>query len=150
MLPSKFYGIAAAGRPTIHVGATDGEIPRLLREAGAGMAVAQGDGEALAGAILRLRDDPRLREQMGRSGRLLCEARFSRGAAMRQWEAQLRTILAASQPQVGHHAAAFPAKSRPNPSFPTTHRPVYCDPEALPPSPLAVSARVDDDSRISL
>jgi hypothetical protein len=30
IVPSKFYGIAAAGRPTIFIGAENGEIARLL------------------------------------------------------------------------------------------------------------------------
>ncbi len=93
IVPSKFYGIAAAGRPTIHVGAMDGEIPRLLRKAEAGLAVARGDGEGLALAILRLRDDAALRERMGHNARLLCEARFSRRAALERWEAVLGSAM---------------------------------------------------------
>jgi len=93
IVPSKFYGIAAAGRPTIHAGAMDGEIPRLLLDAEAGLAVAQGDGEGLALAILRLRDDAALRERMGRNARLLCEAQFSRPAALERWVAALSTAV---------------------------------------------------------
>lgn len=93
IVPSKFYGIAAAGRPTIHVGAMDGEIPRLLLDAEAGLAVAQGDGEGLALAILRLRDDAALRERMGRNARLLCEAQFSRPAALERWVAALSAAV---------------------------------------------------------
>ena len=94
IVPSKFYGIAAAGRPTIHVGAMDGEIPRWLLDAEAGLAVAQGDGEGLALAILRLRDDAALRERMGRNARLLCEAQFSRPAALELWVAALTAAMA--------------------------------------------------------
>jgi hypothetical protein len=141
IVPSKFYGVAAAGRPTIHVGATEGEIPALLRESGAGLVVAQGDGDGLADAILRLRNDPRLRERMGRSARLLCEARFSRGGAMRQWEAQLRAIVAESQPQRGHYPEEAQAQSRPDSSCATMQGDVYGDPKTL--SELAVDGRVD-------
>lgn len=93
IVPSKLYGIAAAGRPIIHVGATDGEIPKLLEEAGAGLAVAQGDGEALALAILQLRADPELRQRMGYHARRLCDTRFSREAAIRCWEGHLRAVV---------------------------------------------------------
>ena len=86
IVPSKFYGIAAAGRPTIFVGSRDGEIAGLLASGEAGIAVAQGDGTGLAGAILGLRDDPELRERMGRNARRLCEERFSRRAALERWE----------------------------------------------------------------
>ena len=47
-MPSKFYGIAAAGRPTIFIGAEHGEIGRILEENGCGFAVTPGDGEARA------------------------------------------------------------------------------------------------------
>ncbi len=85
-MPSKFYGIAAAGRPTIFVGSREGEIAGLLASGEAGLAVAQGDGSGLAEAVLRLRDDPELRERMGRNARRLCEERFSRAAALERWE----------------------------------------------------------------
>ena len=86
IVPSKFYGIAAAGRPTIFVGSLEGEIAGLLAEGEAGFSVAMGDGEGLADAILRLRDDPEFRERMGRNARRLCEERFSRRAALERWE----------------------------------------------------------------
>ena len=94
IVPSKYYGIAAAGRPTIFVGSRDGEIARLLSAGEAGFAVDQGDGLGLAQAVLRLRDDPVLRERMGQNARRLCEERFSRRAAMEHWG---RVLLAASE-----------------------------------------------------
>jgi glycosyltransferase involved in cell wall biosynthesis len=90
IVPSKFYGIAAAGRPTIFVGSSDGEIAGLLASGEAGLAVDQGDDAGLAGVILRLRDNPALRERMGQNARRLCEERFSRRAALKHWERVLR------------------------------------------------------------
>jgi len=86
IVPSKFYGIAAAGRPAIFVGSPDGEIARLLAAGEAGIAVAQGDGAGLASAVLRLREDPELLARSGRNARALCEERFSRLAALDRWE----------------------------------------------------------------
>ena len=91
IVPSKFYGIAAAGRPTLFVGSLEGEIAGLLSAADAGVAVAQGDGAGLAAAILRLCDDAALRERMGRNARRLCEERFSRRGAFEHWEQILAT-----------------------------------------------------------
>ena len=45
IVPSKFYGIAAAGRPTIFIGAEDGEIARLLEANGCGFTVPACSGE---------------------------------------------------------------------------------------------------------
>lgn len=86
IVPSKFYGIAAAGRPTLFVGSLGGEIAGLLAAGEAGVSVAQGDGAGLARAVLRLRDEPELRDRMGASARRLCERRFSRRAALELWE----------------------------------------------------------------
>ena len=60
IVPSKFYGIAAAGRPTLFIGARDGEIARLVEEFGCGFTVAPGDGKGLADRILQLAQDPQL------------------------------------------------------------------------------------------
>lgn len=100
IVPSKFYGIAAAGRPTIFVGSQEGEIAGLLSSGPAGLAVAQGDGAGLAEAILRLRDDPDLWGSMGRHARRLCDERFSRPAALGHWE----RILAAQSDAAGADA----------------------------------------------
>jgi glycosyltransferase involved in cell wall biosynthesis len=95
IVPSKYYGIAAAARPAIFVGDPRGEIGALLSEAEAGLAVAQGDGAGLAEAIRCLRDAPALRERMGRNARRLCEERYSRHAALAQWE---RLLVDAARP----------------------------------------------------
>lgn len=51
IVPSKLYGILAAGRPTIYLGPLDTEIALTLEETGAGRVVAIGDAEGFAGAI---------------------------------------------------------------------------------------------------
>jgi len=89
VVPSKFYGIAAAGRPVIFVGEGDGEIARLIAAAGCGTTVPVGSAAALAAAIRALRDDPARVAMMGNAARHLLEARFDRRLAMARWEAML-------------------------------------------------------------
>jgi colanic acid biosynthesis glycosyl transferase WcaI len=86
IVPSKFYGICAAGRPVIMVGDTKGEIGSIVKDAGCGLAVARGDDAGLAAAILRLRDDSALRDAMGGRARRLLEDRFSRSNALGLWQ----------------------------------------------------------------
>src|SRR5262249_2364813 len=38
-VPSKFYGVAAAGRPTVAIGSSDGEIARLVRQHASGLVI---------------------------------------------------------------------------------------------------------------
>ena len=86
IVPSKFYGICAVGRPVIMVGDTEGEIGSIVHDAGCGMAVAGGDDAGLAAAILRLRNDRALSDAMGRRARRLLDDRFSRSKALRLWQ----------------------------------------------------------------
>lgn len=53
VVPSKAYGIFAAGRPVIYVGPEDCEVARVIRESGHGAVVPNGDAAAVAEAIER-------------------------------------------------------------------------------------------------
>jgi glycosyltransferase involved in cell wall biosynthesis len=70
IVPSKVYGILAAGRP--YVAATDpsSEAAQIARESGCGLVAAPGDPAALAEAIATLYDDPAMTREMGTRARL--------------------------------------------------------------------------------
>ena len=91
-MPSKFYGIAAAGRPTIFIGSRDGEIARMLQEYGCGFTVAPGDGEALTERILALAGDRDLCEALGARARIAFERQWDKERAMAEWEALLQAV----------------------------------------------------------
>lgn len=88
VLPTKTYGIMAAGRPFVAT-SDPGDDLHALAQAGCGLWAPAGDAAALARAILRLRQNPRLAEQLGREARAHAEARYSIDAAARRWEAWL-------------------------------------------------------------
>jgi glycosyltransferase involved in cell wall biosynthesis len=85
VVPSKFYGVAAIGRPTIFIGDSQGEIATIIREADCGISVNQGDVGGMVAAVERLRDDVPLRETMGRNARAVFERRFDRELAIDAW-----------------------------------------------------------------
>jgi glycosyltransferase involved in cell wall biosynthesis len=85
VVPSKFYGIAAAGRPTVFVGSTSGEIAQLLVDYQCGIAVQTGDVQGLTAAITRLRSDAMLRRKYGENARRVFEERFDRRIALAAW-----------------------------------------------------------------
>jgi glycosyltransferase involved in cell wall biosynthesis len=62
----------------------------MIRAAGAGVAVATGDVQGLAGAISRLASDAEAREAMGRRGREAFDRDYARDVALRQWQAVLQ------------------------------------------------------------
>jgi colanic acid biosynthesis glycosyl transferase WcaI len=86
IVPSKYYGIAAAGRPAIFVGDTEGEIARVIEESATGFVVREGDKEGLIRAVLALWSDPGLAEAQGKAARQLFEARFDFPHALAKWQ----------------------------------------------------------------
>lgn len=91
-LPSKFYGIAAAGRPIIAVTASDGEIAHLVERYKCGSVVGVGDGVGFADVIAALAADRPAREEMGLRARSMLEANFSRSTALGKWDALLDLV----------------------------------------------------------
>lgn len=97
IVPSKFCGVAAAGRPTLFVGDGDGEIARVLRDAYCGYTVSNGDSRALAERIVALADDPALCDEMGRNARRVFEDRFERKQAVKAWREVLNDAWTVSR-----------------------------------------------------
>lgn len=100
IVPSKFLGIAAAGRPTLAVTETDGEIARLARKHQCGVVVEPGDSAGLAAAIEDLARDAATRERQGVNARRMLDAEFSREHALRRWR-ELLPEIEASQKKSG-------------------------------------------------
>ena len=92
IVPSKFYGIAAAGRPAIFIGDTDGEIARLIRRHACGRTVAVGDGAGLAQTIIDLAADPAACQRMGVRARQAFEVDFDKPIAIARWGEVLHEV----------------------------------------------------------
>lgn len=84
VIPNKAYQALACGRPLIT--ADTPAARELLRDGETALLVPPGDGEALAEAILRLRDED-LRERIGAAGRALFAERLDVGALAPRWAA---------------------------------------------------------------
>ncbi|MFM8795029.1 MAG: glycosyltransferase family 4 protein [Acidimicrobiales bacterium] len=68
-VPSKTYSILAAARPVVAAIDEGTEVPRMLAQSGAGVAVPPDDEDRFVEAIEALLADAPARERMGRSGR---------------------------------------------------------------------------------
>jgi colanic acid biosynthesis glycosyl transferase WcaI len=90
IVPSKYYGIAAAGRPAIFVGDPNGELARIIEESKTGFAIRDGDGAGLAEAILKLVRNPELTVEQGTRARRLFETRYDFTHAVKAWEGLIR------------------------------------------------------------
>jgi colanic acid biosynthesis glycosyl transferase WcaI len=94
IVPSKAYGVLAAGRPLISIGDVDGELARMVRSRRCGSAFACGEGESLAAEILRLSQDREECEAMGQRARLAFQAGYSLNSAVARWEELLGSLQA--------------------------------------------------------
>jgi glycosyltransferase involved in cell wall biosynthesis len=92
VVPSKFYGIAAAGRPAIMIGDEDGEIGAVIRDGNCGIVVPQGEPGALADAIRELAADPERTERLGANARALFESRYDAPIALDAWNELLMHV----------------------------------------------------------
>lgn len=92
IVPSKVYGILAAGRPVVFIGAEDGEIARLLQDNECGTAVACGDAERLAGTLRQMKSDPARTREQGHRARALFDRRFTLDRAVSSWNAMLTDL----------------------------------------------------------
>ncbi len=92
IVPSKVYGIAAAGRPAIFIGDRDGEIARLLHQFDCGITIDAGDGEGLARAIVSLASDPVRARQMGARARQAFDTQFDKALSIDKWDTLLSEI----------------------------------------------------------
>jgi glycosyltransferase involved in cell wall biosynthesis len=85
IVPSKFYGILAAGRPVVFIGDRDGELARIIDDADCGAAVQAGDAAALAEVLQQLRGDPMERQRQGIAARELFVDKYTVDRAVVQW-----------------------------------------------------------------
>lgn len=86
IVPSKFYGALAVGRPVLFIGARDGEIAKVIDAHQCGVVVAPGDVEGLADAIRKLAGDPAESAAMGARGLEAYRTRFAPQHAFEAWE----------------------------------------------------------------
>jgi len=92
IVPSKFYGVAAAGRGAIVIGDPEGEIASLVGRQDCGTAVESGDGAGLASLIRRLKRDPATIARWGGNARALLDDEFGRRRSLREWEKLLASL----------------------------------------------------------
>lgn len=92
IVPSKYYGIAAAGRPTIFVGDPQGEIAQILSANQSGWTISPGDGAGLANLIKTLATDPKLVQETGRRARIAFENNFDFPFAVDAWEEVFKQV----------------------------------------------------------
>jgi glycosyltransferase involved in cell wall biosynthesis len=86
IVPSKFYGIAAAGRPIVVIADKGGEFAPLVEQYDCGVAVAPGDADALVDVLRRFLREPETVAGMGLRARRMLGAGFTQQQGFTRWQ----------------------------------------------------------------
>ncbi len=86
IVPSKIYGVLAAGRASIFVGHPEGEVAQMLREAEAGIVVREGDVQGLVQAVRLLQSDADAVSIMGANARRLFDESLGKTRSLEKLE----------------------------------------------------------------
>jgi colanic acid biosynthesis glycosyl transferase WcaI len=86
IVPSKFYSIAAAGKPMVIISAKDGELATVVRRGACGFVFEPGDSAGLVRLLTRLSREPDDLIRLGRAARAMSDIHFSREQAFQKWQ----------------------------------------------------------------
>jgi glycosyltransferase involved in cell wall biosynthesis len=85
IVPSKIYGVLAAARPCVFIGAANGEVATLLRTYDCGVPLTPDDVAGVVQTFQRLAADRALRERLGNQARLAA-IQFGFDSAAARWQ----------------------------------------------------------------
>jgi glycosyltransferase involved in cell wall biosynthesis len=85
VVPSKAYGIMAAGRPIVYQGDIKGEIAQMVLREGIGVVVEPGDREKLRDEIISLYRDEATRIRTGEAARSVLVEKYSAAIGLAQY-----------------------------------------------------------------
>jgi glycosyltransferase involved in cell wall biosynthesis len=86
IVPSKLYGVMAAGRATIYQGNPRGEIARVLLEEGGGEVVDEGDTDRIVEIIAAWAADRERAGRIGMRAREIFERNYTKEIALRKYQ----------------------------------------------------------------
>jgi glycosyltransferase involved in cell wall biosynthesis len=86
VLPSKLYGVLAAGRPVAFIGDKEGDMAKLVAAEGIGFAIEHGDGAGLAEKIIGVCRDVALQNRLQVRSRQVFERSYSRSIGANSWK----------------------------------------------------------------
>ncbi len=93
VVPSKFFGALAIGRPVLFCGRHDADIAQWIERFGLGWVLAPGDTEKIAAAILAAMMDADEMQALRQRCFTVYQEQFSRGRGVARWSERLRETL---------------------------------------------------------
>ncbi len=98
VLPSKLLGMLACGGAIVATTVQETAVAEILADCG--VVVPPDNQEAFTEAVVRLVDNPDLRERLGRTARLKAERLFDRAVVLTQFECELQKCVENSRREV--------------------------------------------------
>jgi colanic acid biosynthesis glycosyl transferase WcaI len=92
IVPSRMWGVLAAGRPVIAAAEDESETAEVVRRTGCGVVVPPGRPTELARAIRAFHDGEHDLAEMGRRARAFAETETDRSIAVSRYEAVLEEL----------------------------------------------------------
>ena len=86
VVPAKLLNIIASGRPVVASMNLKGDAPKIIRDANCGYCVEADDADGFSKAILKLYNNPKLRDEFGMNGRKYVVEHFSRKVCIEKYE----------------------------------------------------------------
>ncbi len=96
IVPSKVYGILAAGKPFIAAVDEDSEIDKIVKESRCGLVVEPSSSEALEKAMLWAYNNQEKIQEMGKKGRQVLENQYTRKMCTQKFRSAVENVLQAT------------------------------------------------------
>lgn len=93
VVPSKFFGALATGRPVLFCGSPDSSLARWIEEFDLGWVLHDGNTRSIADQLLAYAASPAQQEEMRKRCFHTYHAHFSRRMQMKKWDNILRSLL---------------------------------------------------------
>ena len=92
LMPSKLYGVLAAGRPYLTNAMPNSDLHRITVQREVGVTVAPDDVPAIVDAISKLKADPERQKKMSKNARRVAETVFTKAQSMTQFRNLLHRL----------------------------------------------------------
>lgn len=93
VVPSKFFGALASGRPVLFIGSDESAVAQWIRELDVGWVLTRSNLEEVVSKLRLLADSPAAKESLFTHCQAVYRRHFSRDIALRRWDQILRAGL---------------------------------------------------------
>ncbi len=93
VVPSKFFGALAVGRPVLFEGPGDSDVALWIKEYGVGWVLTHDNLEEVREDLLKFARSPQQKSDMFNRCHEVYQAHFSRAAVISHWDEELRSLL---------------------------------------------------------